>query len=175
MREILPRNRLRATPKGSKGKNTQHKYNTLLFLRNTQQQYTPHMFLPQPTRTHRIGERVRVRGGIQRPRRTASVRRGVRGRRRAGPSRGVRINARGGLLRGAEKWRGGKEVALPPVFSLYMDHTFRIWRKHGANRRVPPREVTLVREAWDVPEEYEFGDSVVVPFYAGRSLRWRVQ
>jgi dihydroorotase len=35
--------------------------------------------------------------------------------------------------------------------------------------------VTLVREAWTVPGEYEFGEGTVVPMGAGRSLAWRVE
>ena len=32
-------------------------------------------------------------------------------------------------------------MAPPPVFSLYTDHKFRIWRTYGSNRCVPVREV----------------------------------
>jgi dihydroorotase len=34
--------------------------------------------------------------------------------------------------------------------------------------------VTLKREDWQVPETYEFGGDVVVPFYAGEVLPWKV-
>ena len=34
--------------------------------------------------------------------------------------------------------------------------------------------VTLVREAWECPAEYEFGGDVVVPFYAGQDIPWKV-
>ena len=34
--------------------------------------------------------------------------------------------------------------------------------------------VTLKREDWQVPETYEFGGDVVVPFYAGEVLPWQV-
>jgi len=41
---------------------------------------------------------------------------------------------------------------------------------------VPRNEgtVTLVREAWECPGEYEFGGDVVVPFMAGQEIPWRV-
>jgi dihydroorotase len=41
---------------------------------------------------------------------------------------------------------------------------------------LPPNEetVTLVREAWTVPAEFEFGEGGVVPMGAGRPLAWRV-
>ena len=35
-------------------------------------------------------------------------------------------------------------------------------------------KVTLRREAWTCPEEYEFGGDVVVPFYAGQEIPWKV-
>ena len=35
-------------------------------------------------------------------------------------------------------------------------------------------KVTLVREEWRVPREYEFGDTVVVPLWAGHKMRWRM-
>jgi len=34
--------------------------------------------------------------------------------------------------------------------------------------------VTLEKKAWKVPDEYKFGDSVVVPFYAGEEVPWTV-
>ena len=34
--------------------------------------------------------------------------------------------------------------------------------------------VTLVREAWECPGEYEFGGDVVVPFMAGQEIPRRV-
>ena len=41
---------------------------------------------------------------------------------------------------------------------------------------VPRNEgtVTLVREGWECPGEYEFGGDVVVPFMAGQEIPWRV-
>ena len=35
-------------------------------------------------------------------------------------------------------------------------------------------QVTLVRDAWPVPAEYPFGDSVVVPLRAGEPVSWRL-
>ncbi|MBE9607955.1 dihydroorotase [Chitinilyticum piscinae] len=35
-------------------------------------------------------------------------------------------------------------------------------------------KVTLVKESWSVPEEYAFGDSVVVPLRAGSSIAWKL-
>jgi dihydroorotase len=42
--------------------------------------------------------------------------------------------------------------------------------------RLPRNEdtVTLVREPWQVPATYPFGDHVLVPLRAGESMRWRV-
>ena len=34
--------------------------------------------------------------------------------------------------------------------------------------------VTLVREAWTVPDELPFGDDTIVPLRAGEEIRWRV-
>ena len=47
---------------------------------------------------------------------------------------------------------------------------------HGADFYGLPRNtgrVSLVREAWQVPDELPFGDAVVVPLRAGRTLGWR--
>jgi dihydroorotase len=49
---------------------------------------------------------------------------------------------------------------------------------HGAAfYGLPPSEetVTLVREAWTVPADFEFGEGRVVPMGAGRPLAWRVE
>lgn len=35
--------------------------------------------------------------------------------------------------------------------------------------------VTLVKEPWTVPETFEFGDSVVVPMWAGETVDWSVK
>jgi dihydroorotase len=42
---------------------------------------------------------------------------------------------------------------------------------------LPPAEetVTLLREPWNVPPEFEFGEGTVVPMGAGRPLAWRVK
>lgn len=48
---------------------------------------------------------------------------------------------------------------------------------NGADFYGVPRNqdtVTLVREEWRVPREYEFGDTVVVPLWAGKKMRWRM-
>lgn len=34
--------------------------------------------------------------------------------------------------------------------------------------------VTLVKDSWDVPKEYAFGDATVVPMWAGQTLDWRI-
>ena len=34
--------------------------------------------------------------------------------------------------------------------------------------------VTLVRDAWNVPASFAFGDDRIVPLRAGETLRWRV-
>ena len=36
------------------------------------------------------------------------------------------------------------------------------------------KEVTLVKEEWEVPHTYQFGDDVVVPICAGTKLPWKV-
>jgi dihydroorotase len=49
---------------------------------------------------------------------------------------------------------------------------------HGADYYGLPRNtgtITLVREDWQVPDSYPFGDSVVIPMYAGRTLHWRIR
>jgi dihydroorotase len=48
---------------------------------------------------------------------------------------------------------------------------------HGADFYGLPRNadtITLQREAWTVPAEYDFGDHAVVPLRAGETVRWRV-
>lgn len=48
---------------------------------------------------------------------------------------------------------------------------------HGADFYGLPRnpsKVTLVKEAWVAPTEYEFGDATVVPMWAGQTLDWRI-
>jgi dihydroorotase len=48
---------------------------------------------------------------------------------------------------------------------------------HGADFYGLPRHadtITLVRDDWQVPAHYPFGDDVVVPLRAGESVRWRV-
>lgn len=39
----------------------------------------------------------------------------------------------------------------------------------------PTGEVTLVRQEWTLPEAVPFGDTVVVPFRAGGTSRWRIE
>ncbi|MBP7229195.1 MAG: dihydroorotase, partial [Moraxellaceae bacterium] len=49
---------------------------------------------------------------------------------------------------------------------------------HGPDFYGLPRHtdtITLVKESWDVPESYPFGDTVVVPVRAGAQINWRVQ
>ena len=36
------------------------------------------------------------------------------------------------------------------------------------------RRVTLRKQAWQVPDEYQFGDGTVVPYGAGTRMAWRV-
>jgi dihydroorotase len=36
-------------------------------------------------------------------------------------------------------------------------------------------KVTLRRQPWTVPDSYEFGDSVVVPMWAGQECPWTVE
>lgn len=37
------------------------------------------------------------------------------------------------------------------------------------------RTITLVKKPWKVPMSYPFGDDVVVPFWAGNTINWRVE
>ena len=49
---------------------------------------------------------------------------------------------------------------------------------HGPDFYGLPRHsdtITLVKESWDVPDSYPFGDTVVVPVRAGAQINWRVQ
>jgi dihydroorotase len=49
---------------------------------------------------------------------------------------------------------------------------------HGADFYGVPRnegKTTLERVSWTVPETYEFGGDVVVPFYAGEEIPWSVK
>jgi len=48
---------------------------------------------------------------------------------------------------------------------------------HGADFYRLPRNqgaITLVRDAWPVPDSYSFGDDVLVPFRAGETIAWRL-
>ena len=38
-----------------------------------------------------------------------------------------------------------------------------------------PGKITLVRKEWEVPAEYPFGDTIVVPFFATKTLGWALQ
>lgn len=40
--------------------------------------------------------------------------------------------------------------------------------------RPPADKVTLRRQPWTVPASYEFGDSEVVPMWAGQECPWTV-
>lgn len=49
---------------------------------------------------------------------------------------------------------------------------------HGPDFYQLPRHkdsITLVKEAWSVPESYAFGESVVVPIRAGAEIAWQVK
>ncbi|HEX6592478.1 MAG TPA: dihydroorotase [Moraxellaceae bacterium] len=49
---------------------------------------------------------------------------------------------------------------------------------HGPDFYQLPRHrdtITLVKEAWTVPESYAFGENVVVPIRAGADIAWRVK
>lgn len=35
--------------------------------------------------------------------------------------------------------------------------------------------ITLVRQKFQVPEEFDFGETVVVPMWAGRQLDWSIE
>lgn len=51
-----------------------------------------------------------------------------------------------------------------------------ICRENGADFYGLPRNeefVELERKEWNVPESYEFGESVVVPLKAGEMMRWK--
>jgi dihydroorotase len=48
---------------------------------------------------------------------------------------------------------------------------------HGADYYGLPRNhesITLVKEAWQVPASYPFGDEVVVPLRAGEEIAWQL-
>jgi dihydroorotase len=48
---------------------------------------------------------------------------------------------------------------------------------HGPDYYGLPRNrdtITLVKEAWEVPASYPFGDELLVPFRAGESIGWRL-
>ncbi len=48
---------------------------------------------------------------------------------------------------------------------------------HGADFYGLPRNegfVTLVREEWNVPTAFDFGEAEVVPLRAGGTVRWRL-
>ena len=49
--------------------------------------------------------------------------------------------------------------------------------KHGPNfYRLPSNSstITLTKEEWTIPETFRFGDSVVVPMWAGLTIDWKV-
>jgi dihydroorotase len=56
---------------------------------------------------------------------------------------------------------------LEPFASFHGPDFYRLPRNSGS--------VTLAKESWDVPAEYEFGGEALVPLRAGERLSWRVQ
>ena len=57
-----------------------------------------------------------------------------------------------------------------------LDHFENFASINGAEFYGVPRnehEVTLVKDAWRVPDSYKFGKDVVVPLCAGTDLKWR--
>ena len=62
--------------------------------------------------------------------------------------------------------QAGKLDALEGFASLNGPDFYKLPRNEGT--------VTLVKEAWTVPESYEFGDSVVIPMWSGLACPWRV-
>ena len=46
-------------------------------------------------------------------------------------------------------------------------------RFYGLDEQPARPSVTLVREEWQLPEFVPFGDTVVVPFRAGGTAKWR--
>ena len=63
--------------------------------------------------------------------------------------------------------------ALDKLQGFISDHA-RAWHRL---ENLPDRQVTLVRDAWEVPMKYtsEDGETTVVPYEAGRSLSWKVR
>jgi len=73
-------------------------------------------------------------------------------------------------------------VALPVYAEVFedakaLDRLEGFASLHGAAfYRLAPNAgtITLVREAWPVPDTLPFGDDVIVPLRAGEELRWRI-
>ena len=62
--------------------------------------------------------------------------------------------------------QAGKLDALEGFASLNGPDFYKLPRNEGT--------VTLVKEAWTVPESYEFGENVVIPMWSGLACPWRV-
>jgi len=74
-------------------------------------------------------------------------------------------------------------VALPLYAHAFEQagalHHLEAFASHnGADFYGLPRseeKLTLVRRPWTVPATYDFGDSAVVPLWAGQELQWQLQ
>ena len=62
--------------------------------------------------------------------------------------------------------QAGKLDALESFASFNGPDFYKLPRNTGT--------VTLVKEAWTVPESYSFGEDVVIPMWSGLECPWRV-
>ncbi|MFZ2167941.1 MAG: dihydroorotase [Minisyncoccia bacterium] len=68
------------------------------------------------------------------------------------------------------------EALIDGSFERFMSSNGRAFYKLDLNALEQNKEtITLVRDSWRIRDDYEFGSDIVVPFWAGRTLEWRVK
>ena len=68
----------------------------------------------------------------------------------------------------AEAFDGANKIDMLEGFASYFGPDF-----YGLSRNI--ETITLEKTTWQTPESFSFSNSTVIPFYAGKSLSWRLK
>ena len=68
----------------------------------------------------------------------------------------------------AEAFDGANKIDMLEGFASYFGPDF-----YGLSRNI--ETITLEKTTWQTPESFSFSSSTVIPFYAGRSLSWKLK
>ena len=68
----------------------------------------------------------------------------------------------------AEAFDRANKIDMLEGFASYFGPDF-----YGLSRNI--ETITLEKTTWQTPESFSFSSSTVIPFYAGRSLSWRLK